>query len=58
MGSSRVRGFSVTPEKLALIEQKMHKLGIESRKALAEAANLRFEYRDLSLQFQVVQYLF
>lgn len=40
MGSSRKRGFSVLPEKLALIEQKMSEMGIESREALAEAASL------------------
>ncbi|MEP0885396.1 NACHT domain-containing protein [Trichocoleus sp. ST-U3] len=40
MGSSRERGFSVTPERLAFIEQKMREMGIESREALAKAANL------------------
>jgi len=40
MGSSRERGFSVTPERLAFIEQKMREMGIESRGALAEATTL------------------
>ena len=40
MGSSRQRGFSVTSERLAFIEQKMREMGIESREALAKAANL------------------
>ena len=40
MGSSRERGFSVAPERLLFIEQKMREMGIESREALAESANL------------------
>jgi len=40
MGSSRERGFSVTPERLAFIEQKMREMGIDSRGALAEATKL------------------
>jgi predicted NACHT family NTPase len=40
MGSSRERGFSVTPERLAFIEQKMREMGIDSREALAEATTL------------------
>jgi hypothetical protein len=40
MGSSRQRGFAVTPERLAFIEQKMREMGIDSREALAEAAKL------------------
>jgi DNA-binding Xre family transcriptional regulator len=43
MGSSRERGFSVTPESLAIIEQKMREIGIESREALAQAANLSLD---------------
>jgi predicted NACHT family NTPase len=40
MGSSRERGFAVTPERLAFIEQKMREMGIDSREALAEATTL------------------
>jgi len=40
MGSSRERGFSVTPERLAFIEQKMREMGIDSRGALPEATTL------------------
>jgi energy-coupling factor transporter ATP-binding protein EcfA2 len=40
MGSSRKRGFSVPSTKLAFIEQRMRKLGIQAREALAESAGL------------------
>jgi lambda repressor-like predicted transcriptional regulator len=40
MVPSRKRGFPITPEGLALIEQKMRQKGITSLEALALLANL------------------